>query len=602
MTHPRARRTADTLGLVLLVIEGHVYLLASILFFIGPIAFLAWGLLARQPVVALLAVFVGLPLLGLTFAAIRSLLFRFPEPYGIEVTARDAPALSALIEDIRQSLGSPRIDRTIIDDAFNAGVRQVPRVAVFWPRNTLVIGYPLLVSLSPEQLRAVVAHELAHVFRAHGRVAGWLYRTRLSWMRLAATLERRGSVPIFVRWILATYVPRLEARSAAIARDQEFLADRCGAAAAGSRTAADSLVAIEIGAYLLEKEFWPAVFDGIGFEEQPPSPFSRMAAGLALSANDGFRAELLATMLEGSTASHDTHPSLRDRLEALAEVPRVPGRPDRTAGEVYVGSRLHAIAGQLDDEWQRNYCDTWRKRHVEIRGAHRRLAELDAQATLTAEETFERATILEKLGRDAEALATYHAAAAMDNHHARAALAAGRTLLARGDDAGAALVERSMELDNSLVPEACALLVRHCHTRNRFAEAKRYEARATRHATQTAIAVSERNTPTGLDRLAPHDMAHGELEPLIAALRHERNVLAALLACKHVRHSSGSLLVLGLITDGSETNGLVGRLCAAGLLPSDAQVVVLDRDQPLLQRALEAVEGSRFYVRAATAV
>ena len=57
----------------------------------------------------------------------------------------------------------------------------------------------------------------------------------------------------------------------------------------------------------------------------------------------------------------------------------------------------------------------------------------------------------------------------------------------------------------------------------------------------------------------------------------------------------------GLITDGSETNDLVSRLCAARLLASDAQVVVLDRDQHLLQRALEAVDGSRIYMRAAAA-
>ena len=278
-TAASVRSAAATFGLVLLVIEGYVYLFASILFFILVTAFLAWGLLARQPVVALIALFLGLPLLALTFAAIRSLLFRVPNSRGIEVTARDAPALADLIEEIRQSLGSPRIDRTIIDDTFNASVRQRSRVAIFWPRNTLVIGYPLLVSLSPEQLRAVVAHELAHVFHAHGRVAGWLYRTRASWMRLAATLEERGSVPIFVRWILVNYVPRLRARSAAIARDQEFVADRCAAAAAGRRTAADTLVAIKIGAYLLENEFWPTTFDCVELQEEPSRPFARMAAG-----------------------------------------------------------------------------------------------------------------------------------------------------------------------------------------------------------------------------------------------------------------------------------------------------------------------------------
>jgi Zn-dependent protease with chaperone function len=513
------------------------------------------------------------------------------------VTARDSPALAALVEETRRALRSPRIHRTIVDDAFNASVRQVSRLAIFWPRNTLAIGYPLLISLSPEQLRAVVAHELAHVFHAHGRVAAWLYRTRLSWLRLATTLKERGSVPILVRWFVASYVPRLEARSAAIAREQELAADRVAAAIAGSRIAADTLEAIELGTCRLEKVFWRAVFDSVESREEPPRPFAQMQTKFDALANDGSLADLLDTLLASATESYDTHPSLRDRLLALDEAPRVPDRADRKAGEVYLGPRLQAVAAALDDEWQKTHGDEWRERHAEIRNAHRRLAEFEAQTSLTAQATFERASLLEDLGRDDDAFAAYQAAVGMDSTHGRAALAVGRMLVWRGDDAGVALIERSMELDNGLVPEACRLLVGHYQQRGRPAEAQRYRARATRHATQTAIETTERTTASALDRLAPHGMEGSELEPLVTALKREREVRQALLARKHLRHSDGSLLVLGLVADDIATNELVSRIRAARLLPADAHVVLLDRDQRALQSALEAVQGSRLYTR-----
>ena len=62
-----------------------------------------------------------------------------------------------------------------------------------------LIGYPLLVVLSPDQLKAVVAHELAHFANGHSRLAGLVYRTRASWVRLAQVLNERGTMPIFVR-------------------------------------------------------------------------------------------------------------------------------------------------------------------------------------------------------------------------------------------------------------------------------------------------------------------------------------------------------------------------------------------------------------------
>jgi Zn-dependent protease with chaperone function len=73
----------------------------------------------------------------------------------------------------------------------NAGVQQVPRFGIFGSRNFLVLGLPLLQAVTPTELRAVVAHELAHLSRSHGRVNVWLYRIRATWGQLLESLEER---------------------------------------------------------------------------------------------------------------------------------------------------------------------------------------------------------------------------------------------------------------------------------------------------------------------------------------------------------------------------------------------------------------------------
>jgi Zn-dependent protease with chaperone function len=588
--HPGARRGA-TLLLALLVLEGYAYLFGTVLFLACVAAFFAWGVLARQPAVGLLAVFIGLPAALLTASAMRALFFRIPLPEGQEITAADAPGFVAMVEEVRRALGAPKVHRIQVTAAFNASAVQYPRLVLFFPRNVLVIGYPLLIALAPEQLRTVLAHELAHLAHAHGTVSGWAYRTRLSWTRLSAALNQRGVLPVFVRWILDGYVPRLERGSAAIARAQEQLADRHATALAGGRAAADTLVAMELGQSWIVDRFWPALHRRVELEAEPPRPFAEMRAAFLATARDHATPELLARLLEDETRGDDTHPCLSERLRAAGAEPRIPEPPAVAAGEALLGPFLAALAERLDRDWQERQGSAWRQRHARASRALGRLAALAAKPSLTAEEEFERGGLLEELGRQDEALAAYRAAHAAEGGHARAALAAGELLLWRGDASGAALLERAMELDPALAAEAAEPLAEHHEAEGRYLEAERLRAVARRAATHSAIRQAERSTVTALDQLEPHGLCEDALRPLLAALRKDARILRAYLTRKRLRHSQGSLFVLGVIAPhapGFEpTEYLADETC----------LVLLDRSQRALEGALRAVPGAEIYAR-----
>jgi Zn-dependent protease with chaperone function len=589
------RSATAKLRLSLLVAEGYAYLLLTILVFAGVVGFLAWGLVARRPIIGLIALFVGGPVLLATGSAIRALFFRLPEPSGVEVNSQEAPGLAAMIEEVRRALGAPRIHRILIDEDCNARAVQIPRWVLFWPRNLLVIGYPMFLTLSPEQLKAVVAHELAHLFQSDGIVAGWVHRTRLSWSRLGAALEQRDIVPIFVRWILAHYLPRLELGAAVIGREQECLADRRSAEVAGSRRAADALVAIELGHHYAREIFWPGVYERVGAEPAPPRPFAEIRVALAAGVERHASQSVLERLLKDETDGHDTHPSLRDRLRALGEPARLPAIPAPSAGEAYLGSFSQAVAERLDGEWRAHHAEEWRRRHDEIAGKIARVEALEGQAELDADKACERGSILEELGREEEALALYLQLAEGPGH-VPAALAAGRILLGRGDPRGASLLERAAA-DEQLGSAACELLSGWHREQGRLAEAQRFRALTTRLATQAQIAEEERQKVTHFDRLAPHDLGPETLSALLEALRKDGRIARALLARKQLRHSNGSLLVLGLIADGSDARELASRLGLEELLSPAARVILLDRAQRAVQTALQAVPGAQIYSR-----
>jgi Zn-dependent protease with chaperone function len=134
--------------------------------------------------------------------------------------------------------------------AFNASAVQVSRAGIFWPRNTLLLGYPLLAMLSPKQTRAVIAHELGHMTHAHGRISSWVHRTRLSWVRLMKNLDERGATPAHAHLLFRWYVPRLHAMSAAVSRQQELVADHLAASVTSPETTAQALVATRLEATL----------------------------------------------------------------------------------------------------------------------------------------------------------------------------------------------------------------------------------------------------------------------------------------------------------------------------------------------------------------
>ncbi|HLM57257.1 MAG TPA: M48 family metallopeptidase, partial [Pyrinomonadaceae bacterium] len=194
------------IGVILALVGGAVYLM-----FVG----------GRFHVAALKVV---LLLGGFALFVARSLWVKVEPPDGEEVTREEAPRLFALADELTAALKTPRIDHVLVNGEFNAALAQVPRLGPLgFYRNYMVVGLPLAHALTPEQFRAVVAHEVGHMSGRQGRFFEWIYRVRQTWAELLERFEReqRRGAWLF-EWFVKLYAPFFNAYSFVLARRHEY--------------------------------------------------------------------------------------------------------------------------------------------------------------------------------------------------------------------------------------------------------------------------------------------------------------------------------------------------------------------------------------------
>lgn len=357
---------------------------------VGAVAVIAWAvpaLLAGRGRGFAIVLLMGA--VGLAWSSLKALWIRLDEETeGITLTKADAPALFKVLSKVRRKVNGPRLDEVILNDEFNASITQLPRRGLLGGHvNRLHIGLPLLMALDTPRLTAVLAHEYGHLRNDHGRFAAWVYRTRLSWARLNEQLADEDSASslltaLFMRW----YVPRFLARSFAMARQDEYEADRIAAELVGAETAGAALIEIEVKGDWLSRAFWRQHWRLAAQQAQVQGPFRAMKHLLTMPPDEAGAQAALQRTLKQATSFDDTHPTLKDRLEALDTPARLPGW-SRHSAVVLLGPKAELWMDHFDQQWCAAHRREWQAQHQRLQDVKQRvLARRAKMATLNSSE------------------------------------------------------------------------------------------------------------------------------------------------------------------------------------------------------------------------
>jgi len=537
-SNPRAYK----LRLVLLALLGYAVLFGVVALLVGLVGGVLWGTLASTAfLILLLKKKLIVPLLAVTWMILRSLWVRVEAPTGFVALGTEFPVLHQQIEALRGQLRTPPVHAVMLTDDFNAGIAQTPRLGVLgWPRNTLLIGLPLLLTLSAEQARAVLAHEFGHLSGNHSAFSAWIYRLRLTWYRVMVAFDEAQGVGIaLLRRFFDWYAPYFNAYSFALARGNEYEADAISVQLTSVNAAAQALVSTHIRSDALHERYWGPLLKRADSSPEPEQqPFTRLAA--FLRENPLPREELLRRIskaVDRETDHADTHPALRDRLAAMQAPPVLPGTIVRSAAEEWLGPRLSSVLAEFDSRWVERNREPWQQRFQYVQDARRSLQALQSRQVeqLSPEERWNLATWTEEFVAEADALPLYRAYAQQAPEDRNADFAIGRILLARSDPHGLAHLERALEQFRLTLP-ACELAYDYLLRTGERGRADLWRQRGERAIDLAQRANAERESLSHRDTFLPAHLPAEEQQRLRDQLGAVKQVKHAWIAAKQLTH------------------------------------------------------------------
>ncbi|MBP8117122.1 MAG: M48 family metallopeptidase [Nitrospira sp.] len=542
--------------LALLAILGYVVLFSMAISLFGMGAALLWAATKGHAWWILIKGKLLFSFFIVAYVIARALWVRLEDPTGYQLTRDHFPQLFAEVDRLRTSLRTPGIHRILLTNELNAAIVQTPRLGVLgWYRNTLILGLPLLLVLSPEQARAVIGHELGHLSGNHSRFRGWIYRVRIAWYRVMDAFDQADHwggkiLAKFFDW----YAPYFHAYSFALARANEYEADAISAKLTSPRISASALVSLDVRQVVIDKEYWaPLVDRAKETPSPPPHPVTGLAQFIQHQVIDNARwQEIVGKAVAVETGCADTHPALRDRLAALKATPPDPAAPKITAAQKWLGKQVDTILHEFDAQWIEGNREAWKQRCEQVRESRQRLSELRRQPPehLSQEDLWSLASLAEQYEESTDPLPLYRIYQQTYPDDLAADLAIGRILVQREDEAGLQHLNRATkQFELNLL--ACELACGYALRRGDKALAEQWRLRGERQLDQEAVARQERSSMMANDPLIPSTLCNEALQALRLQLQSVSKVKHAWIAQKQVTHlPSQPVYVLTVTTKG----------------------------------------------------
>jgi Zn-dependent protease with chaperone function len=235
---------------------------------------------------------------------------------GVEVTPQDEPELWRTVNELADQVRTDAPDEIRIIPDVNAAVSEDTKfLGLKATKRRMYIGMPLMITMTVDEMRSILGHELGHYSGSHTRLGAPVYRGRIS---LIATVQGLEKHPL-VQKIFLGYAKFFLRVSQAVSRRQELEADQHSVAIAG-RSAASSALRKVHGAAPAWGYFLDSYAGLVGPAQARPADL--FGGFHALISNPVRQREMAAMASEERERSpYDSHPSLADRLASIENQP-----------------------------------------------------------------------------------------------------------------------------------------------------------------------------------------------------------------------------------------------------------------------------------------
>ena len=216
----------------------------------------------------------------------------------------------------------------------------------------------------------------------------------------------------------------------------------------------------------------------------------------------------------------------------------MPPLAEKSAAEAWLGDGLVGVAAHFDAEWRDWIADRWCSHYEQLRQKRERLAELDAKCgeALSNGEAWEHAGLVEDMRSAEEALPMYRALLEQLPDSMNVNFAVGRVLVAGGDEAGIAFIERAIGLHENAIVPGSEWVVSLLRAQGREEEARTWIERWEAQRTKLEEDENDRGSVWFDERYGPHAVEAGRLGELVEFLGSQPEVERAWLLARETLH------------------------------------------------------------------
>lgn len=543
-------------------------------------------------------------LLGLIVLLARSLFMKVPEPEGIYVERKDVPKLFEIIDDVSNKVNAPKIDKVLINDELNAGIVQRPKLGILgFNTSYLEIGIQLMMALSEEELRAVLAHELGHISNNHGKFGNWIYKVNSTWYRISEIFEDRKGVFLIKRFF-NWYIPMYNIYSHIILRKQELEADKFSVKVANSKITANSILNIVVKTNYMDKIFWTNIQKKAIDREQPiDNIYEIIMKNLKEELDDDFKVKSIRKIIALVEDPFDTHPPLVQRLEEIGEEIFLPSNLGEPSVNLLEG-KLQEYIDIFNEKWKKSVEEPWQEEHSKIIEYKEILEEYKRQGgyyKLDEDGKLDFAYINEEIDNKEEALKWYLEFIKEYPDSEDANFFIGRLYIKNDNLEGIDYIKKAISLGDTYALQGYKLIYDILVEHDRVEEAEKLYNEASECLDYLDAVYEEKETMCLDDEYVMHDLNDSEIFDIVEQLEKNNNIKEAYLVSKKIKSSKRDekLYILGVVldfpwyTDEEKYFKAIEEIVDSMEVDYEVIIICLNLEDPEFKDVFEGVKNSK---------
>lgn len=280
---------------------------------------------------------------------------KFSLPNGLDITKEKFPHLFKLIEELQSEFGNPKINRIIIRDKYEICVIKTPRSGMpFMNTSTLIIGLPVLQTMSPLYFRALLARRIGQLSTQHTPVSTRLYFLNNIWAQFNVSCKQsKNKFTKVLSYFFQMYSPLYQNILMPLMQEEELEADSYGMDLINHTDMNECIVYEEVVSQFLKNKFWPKIYHMAKRSKTPEfTPYAQITKVIKAGITDSEISETIQAALKVEMYNPAPLPSLAKRLNHLGHTkPLPPKRLGKTAADYYLGSSLGKVIQLFDKRW-----------------------------------------------------------------------------------------------------------------------------------------------------------------------------------------------------------------------------------------------------------